>query len=71
MRVVAVLVDDLIKIKEAGLGNALLAKDLDAGAAFGVVWHKPCRAERDDAWVGANGGWRVFLEGLVEFLGCD
>lgn len=42
--VVAVLIDDLVEIEEAGLGNALLAEDLNAGAAFGVVWHEPGRA---------------------------
>lgn len=69
--VVAVLVDDLIEIEEPSLGNALLAEDLDARAAFGVIRHEPSCTEGDDAWVGADGGGGVLLEGVIELLGSD
>lgn len=69
--VLRVLVDDLIEVEEAGLGDALLAEDLDAGAALGVVWHEPRGTEGDDAGVGADRGGGVLLEGFVELLGGD
>lgn len=62
-------VDDLVEIKEAGLWDALLAEGLDASAAVGVVWHKPCCAEGNDTRVCTDGGRRVLLQGLAEFAG--
>jgi hypothetical protein len=71
MWIVAVLVNHLIEIEEASLGYALLAEDLDAGAALRVVWHEPCRAEGNDARISADRGGRILLEGIVQFLGGD